>query len=55
MLFGDEVPFKTVVYRRFTQLIGGRSTIDDDVSEGRPCTLVVAKNIDAVMILADWL
>lgn len=54
-LFGDEAPSKTMVYKWFVEFKRGRPTFDDDLREGRPCTSVVAKNIDAVreMILSD--
>lgn len=54
-LFGDEAPSETTVYKWFAEFKRGRSTFDDDPREGRPCTSVVAKNIDAVreMILED--
>jgi hypothetical protein len=54
-LFEDEAPSKTMVYEWFAESNNERPTFDDDVREGRPCTSVVAKEVDAVreMILAD--
>jgi hypothetical protein len=44
-----------MVYEWFAESNNERPTFDDDVREGRPCTSVVAKEVDAVreMILAD--
>lgn len=54
-LFGDEAPSKTMVYKWFTELKGGRPTFNDDLREGYPWTSVVAKSIDTVppIILED--
>jgi hypothetical protein len=47
-LFEDEAPSKTMVYEWFAESNHERPTFDDDVREGRPCTSVVAKEVDAV-------
>ena len=54
-IFGDEVPSRTCVYRRFTEFNRGRSSLNDEFREGRPKSVIVPKNIDAVreLILHD--
>ena len=54
-IFGDEAPSRTSVYRWFTEFNRGRSSLNDEFREGRPKSVVVPKNIDAVreLILQD--
>jgi len=53
--FGDEAPSTATVYRWYTEFQRGRSTLKDEVKEGRPKSVVVPANIDAVqkLIAAD--
>lgn len=46
--FGDEAPSKTTVYHWFGEFNRGRSSLTDELKEGRPKSVVVPKNIDAV-------
>lgn len=54
-IFGGEAPSRTSVYRWFTEFNRGRSSLNDEFREGRPKSVVVPKNIDAVreLILQD--
>lgn len=53
--FGDEAPSKTTVYHWFSEFNRGRSVLTDEVKEGRPKSVVVPQNIDAVreLIMQD--
>ncbi|XP_025154440.1 histone-lysine N-methyltransferase SETMAR-like [Harpegnathos saltator] len=53
--FGDEAPSKTTIYRWYTEFNRGRSSLSDEFREGRPKSVVVPENIDAVreVILQD--
>ncbi|KZC13885.1 Transcription factor AP-4 [Dufourea novaeangliae] len=46
--FGDEAPSKTTVYQRYTAFNRGRRSLTDEFREGRPKSVVVPENIDAV-------
>lgn len=48
LTFGDEAPSKTTVYRWFSEINRGRSSLSDEFREGRPKSAVAPKNIDAV-------
>lgn len=52
---GDEAPSRTSVYRWYGEFNRGRSSLQDEFREGRPKSVVVPKNIDAVreLILQD--
>ncbi|GBP16817.1 hypothetical protein EVAR_13202_1 [Eumeta japonica] len=54
-IFGDEAPSKTTVHLWFSEFNLGRSMIADKSKEGRPKSIVVSKNIDAVreLIMQD--
>lgn len=51
----NEAPSKTTVYKLFAEVKRGSPRFDDNLREGRSCTFLVAKNIDAVgaMILEE--
>ncbi|CAK9815952.1 Histone-lysine N-methyltransferase SETMAR [Anthophora plagiata] len=46
--FGDEAPSKTTVYHWFSEFNRGRHSLTDEFKEGRPKSVVVPQNIDAV-------
>ena len=46
--FGDEAPSKTTVYHWFSEFNRGRRSLKDELKEGRPKSVVVPQNIDAV-------
>lgn len=46
--FGDEAPSKTTVYHWFSEFNRGRSMLTDEVKAGRPKSVVVPQNIEAV-------
>ncbi|GBP47253.1 Putative uncharacterized protein FLJ37770 [Eumeta japonica] len=46
--FGDEATSKTTVYYWFSEFDRGRSMLTDEFKEGRPESVVVPQNIDAV-------
>jgi histone-lysine N-methyltransferase SETMAR len=46
--FGDETPSRPSVYRWYGEFNRGRSSLQDEFREGRPKSVVVLKNIDAV-------
>lgn len=48
LTFGDEAPSKTTVYYWFKEFQRGRSMLTDEIKEGRPKSVVVQQNIDAV-------
>lgn len=54
-LYGDEAPSKSTVYRWFTEFNRGRSSLTDEPREGRPKSVVLPENIDAVreLIMRD--
>ena len=47
-IFGDETPSSTCVYRWYSELNRGRSSLQDEFREGRPKSVVVLETIDAV-------
>lgn len=53
--FGGEAPSKTTVYHWFSEFNRGRSKLTDEVKEGRPKSVVVPQNIEAVrkLIMQD--
>ena len=53
LTFGDEVPSTATVYRWYTEFKRGRSSLTDEVKEGRPKSVIVPKNIDAVRKLIE--
>lgn len=48
LTFGDEAPSKTTVYHWFSEFNRGRCSLGDEVKDGRPKSIVVPENIDAV-------
>ncbi|GBP68736.1 Putative uncharacterized protein FLJ37770 [Eumeta japonica] len=46
--FGDEAPCKTAIYNWFAECKRGRANLSGEFSDGRPCTAMNNKNIDAV-------
>lgn len=54
-LYGDEAPSQDTVYRWFREFSRGRNSLKDDFREGRPKSVVVQENIDAVhqLVLLD--
>lgn len=54
-LYGDEAPSRTTVFRWYSEFNRGRSSLSDEYREGRPKSVVVAENIDAVknLIMID--
>lgn len=54
-LYGDKAPSKTTVYRWYSEVNRGRSSVADEFREGRPKSVVVPQNIDAVreLIMQD--
>ena len=53
--FGDEAPSKTTVNHWFSEFNRGRRSLTDEFKEGRPKSIVVPENIDAVreLIMQD--
>lgn len=51
--FGNEAPSTATVYRWYTEFKRGRSSLTDEVKEGRPKSVVVPENIDAVRKLIE--
>ena len=51
--FGDEAPSTPTVYRWYIEFKRGRSSLTDEVKEGRPKSVVVPENIDAVRKLIE--
>ena len=54
-IFANEAPSRTGVYRWYGEFNPGRSSLKDEFREGRPKSVVVRANIDAVrqLILQD--
>ena len=50
-LYGDKAPSKITVYRWYSEFNRGRSSVADENREGRPKSVVVQQNIDAVQEL----
>lgn len=48
LTFGNESQSEKTVYNRFAEFCRGRASISDEFSEGRPKSVVVPKDIDAV-------
>lgn len=48
LTFGDEAPSKSTVYHWFSGFNRGRRSLTDEFKEGRPKTVVVPENIEAV-------
>ena len=48
LIFGDEAPSRTSVYRWFGEFNRGRSSPQDEFREGRPKSVIVSETIDAV-------
>lgn len=46
--FGNEAPSEKTVYNWFAEFRRGRTSVSDEYREGRPKSVVVPKNIDAV-------
>lgn len=46
VVFGEEAPSKTTVYRWYSEFQRGRSSLCDDPREGRPKTAVTQENVD---------
>ena len=55
LTFGDEAPSRATVFRWFSEFNRGRSALQDEFREGRPKSVVVPENIDAVreLVLQD--
>ena len=55
LIFGDEAPLRTSVYRWYGQFNRGRSSLQAEFCEGRPKSVVVPETIDAMrqLILQD--
>ena len=55
LIFGDEAPSRTSVYRWYNEFNRGHSSLQDEFPEGRPKSIVVPETIDAVrhLILQD--
>lgn len=53
--FGDKAPSKATIYRWFSEFNRGRTSLTDEFKEGRPKSVVVPENIDAVceLIMQD--
>ena len=48
LIFGDEVPSRTSVYRWYAEFNRSRSSLQDEFREGLPKAVVVPETIDAV-------
>ena len=46
--FGNEAPSERTVYSWFTEFRHGRASVSDECREGRPKSVVIPRNIDAV-------
>ena len=46
--FGNEAPSERIVYNWFAEFRRGRASVSDESREGRPKSVVIPKNIDAV-------
>lgn len=55
LTFGDEAPHRATVFRWFAEFNRGRRSLKEEFREGRPKSVVLSENIDAVseMILQD--
>lgn len=51
--FGDEAPSKTRVYEWYKEFKHGRTSLKDEPREGRPKSVVLPENIDAVQKLIE--
>ena len=51
--FGDEAPSFATVKRWYNEFNHGRRSLNDEFREGRPKTVVVPENIDAVQNLIN--
>lgn len=51
--FGDEAPSRATVYRWFAEFDRGRESLQDEYREGRPRSVVLPHNIDAVKNLIN--
>ena len=53
--FGDEAPSRATVFRWFSEFKRGRTSLQDEIREGRPKSVVTPENIQAVreLILQD--
>lgn len=51
--FGNEAPSKATVHNWYNEFKGGRSSLKDDEKPGRPISVVVPENIDAVRNLIE--
>ena len=48
LIFGDEAPSRTSVYRWYGEFDQGHSSLQDELREGCPKSIVVPETIDAV-------
>ena len=57
LIFGDEAPSRTSVYRWYGEFNRGRCTLQDEFRQGRPKSVVVPETIETVcqLILQDRL
>lgn len=46
--FGDKAPHRTTVFRWFAKFNRGRRSLKDEIHKGRPKSVVLPENIDAV-------
>ena len=47
-IFGDEAPSRTSVFRWYGEFNRGRRSLQDELREGRPKSVVIPETIDAV-------
>lgn len=47
-LYGEEAPSRATVFRWYAEFNRGRTSLKDEFKEGRPKSVVVPENIDAV-------